>query len=159
MKKIASFCVDHTRLQRGIFVSRIDAVGEREVTTFDIRMKEPNRERVLDGAVAHTIEHLGATLLRNHPLWADKVVYFGPMGCLTGFYMLLSGRYESTDVADLVREVFEAISEWTDSVPGATPHDCGNWAYQDLAGAKLEAKKFVDEILTSLGDANLNYPE
>ena len=137
MKKIPSFTVDHIRLQRGIFVSRKDEVGGEIVTTFDIRMKEPNREPALGPAAIHTIEHLAATFLRNHPVWADKIIYWGPMGCLTGNYLIVKGEGE---------------------VPGASAKDCGNYLMMNLPMAKWEAAKFLHEVLEQLTEENLNYP-
>ena len=134
MKKIPSFTVDHIHLLRGIYVSRKDAVGDEIVTTFDIRMKEPNRE----------IEHLAATFLRNHPVWADKIIYWGPMGCLTGNYLVVKGDLQSEDIVDLMKETFRFISEFEGDVPGASPKDCGNYLMMNLPMARWEAKKFLD---------------
>lgn len=158
MKKIASFTVDHTRLLRGIYVSRKDSLGSEVVTTFDIRMKEPNREPALDPAAIHSMEHLAATFLRNHPLWGDKVVYWGPMGCLTGNYLLLKGDLESRDIVDLMRETFGFIASYEGEIPGATPSDCGNYSFQDLEGAKSEAQRYLDEVLDCISEENLHYP-
>lgn len=158
MKKIASFTVDHTRLLRGIYVSRKDSLGSEVVTTFDIRMKEPNREPALDPAAIHSMEHLAATFLRNHPLWGDKVVYWGPMGCLTGNYLLLKGDLESCDIVDLMRETFAFIASYEGEIPGATPSDCGNYSFQDLEGAKREARRYLDEVLDCISEENLHYP-
>lgn len=158
MKKIASFTVDHTRLLRGIYVSRKDSLGSEVVTTFDIRMKEPNREPALDPAAIHSMEHLAATFLRNHPLWGDKVVYWGPMGCLTGNYLLLKGDLESRGIVDLMRETFAFIASYEGEIPGATPSDCGNYSFQDLEGAKREARRYLDEVLDCISEENLHYP-
>ena len=160
MKKIASFTIDHIRLKRGIFVSRRDTTPSGDViTTFDIRMTEPNRMPPIDGAALHTIEHLAATFLRNHPVWADRVIYWGPMGCCTGNYLLLSGELNSADILPLMRETFSFIASWDGDVPGATPRDCGNYSYMDLAAARAEARRYLDEVLTSPTDENLNYPQ
>lgn len=160
MKKIASFTIDHIRLKRGIFVSRRDTTPSGDViTTFDIRMTEPNRMPPIDGAALHTIEHLAATFLRNHPVWADRVIYWGPMGCCTGNYLLLSGELNSADILPLMRETFSFIASWEGDVPGATPRDCGNYSYMDLAAARAEARRYLDEVLTSPTDENLNYPQ
>lgn len=159
MKKIPSFTIDHTRLLRGIYVSRKDNVGGRIVTTFDIRMKQPNREPVLSAESMHTIEHLAATFLRNHPFWADKVIYWGPMGCLTGSYLLLKGDLQSVDIIDLMKETFSFIENYEGDIPGASPRDCGNWKFQDLPAARREAGKYLHEVLERLAPYNLNYPE
>ena len=159
MKKIPSFTVNHLTLLRGIYVSRKDMVGDLVVTTFDIRMKEPNREPVLTPPVIHTIEHLAATYLRNEPHWADSIIYWGPMGCLTGNYLVMKGDLQSSDIVGLMQDTFRFISEYEGDIPGASPRDCGNWSMQDLEGARREAKKYLDEILMSPGPENLNYPE
>lgn len=158
MKKIASFTIDHTRLSRGMFVSRKDEVGGDVVTTFDVRMKEPNREPALGQGALHTIEHLAATFLRNHPTWADKVVYWGPMGCLTGNYLLLKGDLTSADVVELMKETFRFIADYEGEIPGATARDCGNYLLQDLPMAKLEAAKYLHEVLECMEECNLVYP-
>lgn len=160
MKKIDSFTVNHLDLKRGIYVSRRDKTPSGDViTTFDVRMKEPNREAALSGKAIHTIEHLAATYLRNHHAWADKIVYWGPMGCLTGNYLIVSGNYESRDVLPLMTETFEFIAGFEGEIPGATARDCGNYTFNDLAGAKAEARRFVDEVLAVATDENLHYPD
>lgn len=159
MEKIPSFTIDHERLLRGIYVSRRDQVGNGEVTTFDIRMKEPNREPALHIGALHTIEHLAATYLRSDEEWKDRVVYWGPMGCLTGNYLLLSGHYESRDIVDLMRRTFRFISEFEGEVPGAAAKDCGNYLLHDLPMAKYEARKFLEEVLVPIKPENLTYPE
>ncbi len=158
MEKIPSFTIDHERLLRGIYVSRKDAVGGETVTTFDIRMKEPNRESVLTNGAIHTIEHLGATFLRNDPEWKDRVIYFGPMGCLTGCYLLLRGDLASADILDLTRRTFAFIASYEGEIPGATPRDCGCAAMHDLAAARRESRKYLDEVLSRPTPDNLNYP-
>lgn len=158
MEKIASFTIDHERLLRGIYVSRKDEVGGTRVTTFDIRMKEPNREPVLTPEASHTIEHLAATFLRNEPEWRDKIVYWGPMGCLTGHYLLMKGDLESRDIVGLMRQTFRFIAEFDGDIPGAAPKDCGNWRLHDLEGARREARKYLEEVLEPIGEANLSYP-
>lgn len=159
MKKIASFTIDHNRLKRGIFVSRRDTTPSGDIiTTFDIRMTEPNRQTPLTGATIHTIEHLAATYLRNREDWADKIVYWGPMGCLTGNYLIMQGDLSPADILDLVRDTFIYIRDFEGDIPGATPRDCGNYSFMDTAGAKAAAKTFVDEVLASPAEENLNYP-
>lgn len=158
INKIPSFTIDHERLLRGIYVSRRDRVGNGEVTTFDIRMKEPNREPALHIGALHTIEHLAATYLRNDPEWKDRVLYWGPMGCLTGNYLLLNGHYESEDIVDLMCRCFRFIAEFEGEVPGAVPRDCGNYLLHDLPMAKYEARKFLEEVLVGIRPENLSYP-
>ena len=158
MKKIPSFQVDHERLKRGVYVSRQDRVDDDVVTTFDVRMKEPNREPALSPSAIHTIEHLAATFLRNHPVWADRVVYWGPMGCLTGNYLLLRGDLTSEEVLPLVRETFEFIAQFEGEVPGQSPHDCGNYLLMNLPMARWEARKYLDEVLNMATEENLYYP-
>lgn len=158
MKKIPSFTIDHERLLRGIYVSRKDFVGDEAITTFDIRMKEPNREPVLHNGAMHTIEHLAATFLRNDEEWKDRVIYWGPMGCLTGNYLLLRGDLESKDVIELMRRTFKFIADFNGDIPGATPMDCGNYLLHDLPMAKLEARKFLTEVLDNIKEENLAYP-
>lgn len=160
MEKIASFTINHLELKRGIFVSRKDTTTSGDIiTTFDIRMKEPNRENAVDGAALHTIEHLAATFLRNHPQWKNRIIYWGPMGCRTGNYLLINGDYTSSDIAPLMRETFEFIASFDGEIPGATARDCGNYTYNDLTGARKEASKYLQEILLQLKDENLNYPQ
>lgn len=159
MKKIPSFSIDHNRLLRGIYVSRRDEVGGEIVTTFDIRMKEPNREPAIHPGALHTIEHLAATYLRNHPLWAEKIVYWGPMGCLTGNYLLMKGRLESRDILKLMQDTFRFIADFEGEVPGAAPQDCGNWLLHDLPMARLESRRYLEEVLLCAREKNLVYPE
>ena len=160
MKKIASFTVDHLRLLRGVYVSRRDVTPSGDVlTTFDVRMTEPNRQPALDPRVLHAIEHLAATFLRNHPEWADRIVYWGPMGCCTGNYLIINGDYSSRDILPLLRETFEFIASWTGDIPGASPRDCGNYSFMDPEGARREARRYLDEVLLCASEANLNYPE
>lgn len=158
MKKIPSFTIDHLHLLRGIYVSRKDEVGGEVVTTFDIRMKEPNREPALGQGALHTIEHLAATFLRNHPVWGERIVYWGPMGCLTGNYLLLKGDLNSGDILELMKETFAFIASYEGEVPGATPKDCGNYLLQDLPMARYEAAKYLHKVLERITEANLNYP-
>lgn len=158
MKKIPSFTIDHLHLLRGIYVSRKDEVGGEVVTTFDIRMKEPNREPAVGQGALHTIEHLAATFLRNHPVWGERIVYWGPMGCLTGNYLLLKGDLNSGDILELMKETFAFIASYEGEVPGATPKDCGNYLLQDLPMARYEAAKYLHEVLERITEANLNYP-
>ncbi len=157
MEKIASFTVNHLKLLPGIYVSRKDRVGKEIVTTFDIRMTAPNREPVINTAEIHTIEHLGATFLRNHPTWKDKVIYFGPMGCRTGFYLLLAGDYESEDIISLLREMFEFVCHFEGEIPGAAPEACGNYLDQNLPMAKYLAEKYLDHVLTGITPDRLKY--
>lgn len=160
MEKIASFTVDHERLLRGIYVSRRDLTPSGDVlTTFDVRMTEPNRQPALSGAALHTIEHLAATYLRNRPDWKVRVVYWGPMGCRTGNYLILSGDLKPGDIVDLIRDTFRFIAEYEGEVPGASPRDCGNYTYMDLNEAKVQARRFLDEVLLRLTRENIEYPE
>ena len=147
MKKITSFTVDHFKLQPGVYVSRKDPVGTETVTTFDIRMTSPNEEPVMNTAELHTIEHLAATFLRNHPVFGPKILYWGPMGCRTGNYLLLSGDYESIDILPLMIETFEFIRDFEGEIPGASPKDCGNYLDMNLGMAKYLARKYLDEVL------------
>ena len=159
MERIASFTVDHVRLNRGIYVSRLDEVNGNYLTSFDIRMKLPNREPVMNIAEIHTMEHLGATFLRNHPVWKNEIVYIGPMGCRTGFYVILKGKLESKDIIELMQETFKFMADFEGEIPGATAIECGNYLDQNLPMAKYEAKKYYEETLLNLGEENLNYPE
>ncbi|KZL91280.1 S-ribosylhomocysteine lyase [Clostridium magnum] len=158
MEKIASFTIDHLKLYPGVYVSRKDNVGDNVVTTFDIRMTRPNFEPVMNTAEMHTIEHLAATYLRNHSVFGSKTVYFGPMGCRTGFYLLLNGDYKSSDIIDLLVDMFKFISEFEGDVPGASAKDCGNYLDMNLPMAKYLSNKFIENVLTNIGEGNLNYP-
>jgi S-ribosylhomocysteine lyase len=157
MEKIASFQIDHLRLKPGVFVSRKDRFGETILTTFDLRLKEPNKEPVIDMPALHTIEHLGATFLRSHKDWADRVVYFGPMGCRTGFYVILEGDRSSPEILPLIREMLDWILAFDGPIPGAAPAECGNWREQNLDMAKWEIKRYA-ETLGKAGKENLSYP-
>ena len=159
MDKIPSFTINHNLLKRGIYVSRKDQIGGGVVTTFDIRMKEPNREPALHPGALHTIEHLVATFLRNDPEWKERIVYWGPMGCLTGNYLLLAGDYESADIVGLMQRAFQFVADFEGDIPGAAPEDCGNWLLHDLPMARWEARKYLDEVLLRITDENLNYPK
>ena len=159
MERIASFQVDHVRLNRGLYVSRIDEINGNYLTSFDIRMKLPNREPVINIAELHTMEHLGATFLRNHSVWKEKIVYFGPMGCRTGLYLILKGKLESKEVVELIKELFEFISKFEGDIPGASAVECGNYLDQNLPMARYEAEKFLKETLNNLKEENLVYPE
>ena len=159
MEKITSFTIDHIKLVPGLYVSRKDMAGETPVTTFDIRMTNPNEEPVMNTAEVHTIEHLAATFLRNHPDYKDHVLYFGPMGCRTGFYLLLTGDYESRDILPLMREMFAFIAGFTGEVPGACAKDCGNYLDMNLPMARYVAKKYLTEVLECITDSQLVYPE
>lgn len=159
MEKIPSFQIDHTRLKRGIYVSRRDIVGGETVTTFDVRMKEPNREPALSPAAIHTIEHLAATFLRNHAEWKDRVIYWGPMGCLTGNYLILRGDLTSRAILPLMIETFRFIATYDGPVPGASERDCGNYLLMNLPMARWEAQKYLNETLLCATEDNLNYPQ
>ena len=159
MEKITSFTIDHIKLQPGIYVSRKDPVGGSMITTFDIRMTSPNEEPVMNTAELHTIEHLAATFLRNHKEFGSKMIYWGPMGCRTGNYLLLNGDYESKDIVPLMIETFEFIRDFEGEVPGASAKDCGNYLMMNLPMAKWEAAKFLHEVLEQLTEANLEYPK
>ncbi len=159
MEKIASFTINHLLLEPGIYVSRKDKVGCEVVTTFDLRLTTPNKEPVMSTAEVHTIEHLGATFLRNHSLWKEKVIYFGPMGCRTGFYMILHGDYESKDIVDLMKELFAFIVNFEGNIPGATPIECGNYSDQNLNIAKYWARRYLENTLNKIDEAHLVYPK
>lgn len=159
MKLIPSFTIDHIRLLRGIYVSRKDHVGDEVITTFDIRMKEPNREPAIHPGALHTIEHLAATYLRNHPQWANRIIYWGPMGCLTGNYLLMHGDLTPKDILPIMQETFRFIAEFQGDVPGAAPQDCGNYLLHDLPMARLESRRYLEEVLLKAKDENLNYPD
>lgn len=158
MEKIASFTVNHLDLLPGVYVSRKDTVGKEVITTFDLRFTRPNLEPVLNNAEIHTIEHLAATFLRNDDSIKDKVIYFGPMGCRTGFYLILAGDYESSDIVELLIRTFTFISEFEGEVPGASPRDCGNYLDMNLPLARFIAKRYLQETLLNLTPENLNYP-
>ena len=159
MEKIASFTIDHIKLQPGIYVSRKDFVGSEVITTFDVRMSSPNEEPVMNTAEVHTIEHLGATFLRNHKDFSDKVIYFGPMGCRTGFYLLLAGDYQSKEILPLVTEMFTFIRDFHDEVPGASAKDCGNYLDMNLNMANWLANNYLNNVLLNISDDRLIYPE
>lgn len=159
MEKITSFTIDHIKLQPGIYVSRKDTAGGTIITTFDIRMTSPNEEPVMNTAEVHTLEHLGATFLRNHPKYKEKVLYFGPMGCRTGFYLLLAGDYKSEDIVPLMTEMYTWMSEFDNDVPGASEKDCGNYLDMNLPMARFVARRFLTEVLTDISADHLVYPE
>lgn len=159
MEKIASFTIDHIKLQPGVYVSRKDKIGAETVTTFDLRMTSPNEEPVMNTAEVHTMEHLGATYLRNHKEWKDKVIYFGPMGCRTGFYLLLAGDLSSKDIVPLVTGMYEFMRDFEGEVPGASAKDCGNYLDMNLNMAKFLAKKYLDNVLYGIKEERLVYPE
>ena len=158
MEKISSFTIDHNRLQPGLYVSRQDKVGAETVTTFDLRLTSPNEEPVMNTAEVHTIEHLAATYLRNEPIWKDKVLYFGPMGCRTGFYLLLAGNYTSKDVLSLVKDCFRFVAGFQGEVPGASAKDCGNYLDMNLPMANFWGRKYSD-LLENVDESQLIYPE
>ena len=159
MQKITSFTIDHIKLIPGVYVSRKDPVGSEVITTFDLRMTSPNDEPVMNTAEMHAIEHLAATFLRNHTEFGSKIIYFGPMGCRTGFYLLLAGDYESKDIIELLKEMYAFIVEYDDAIPGASAKDCGNYLDMNLPMAKYLAKKYLDEVLTDITEERLVYPK
>ena len=159
MQKITSFTIDHLRLVPGVYVSRKDPVGNEIITTFDLRMTSPNDEPVMNTAEMHAIEHLAATFLRNHKDYGSKIIYFGPMGCRTGFYLLLAGNYDSKDIVPLMIELFEFIANFYDEVPGASAKDCGNYLDMNLPMARYLAKKYLNEVLLHITEEQLVYPE
>ncbi|MCC2826277.1 S-ribosylhomocysteine lyase [Faecalicatena orotica] len=159
MEKITSFTINHLLLQPGVYVSRKDPVGGTVVTTFDLRLTSPNEEPVMNTAEMHTIEHLAATFLRNHKDYGSKTVYFGPMGCRTGFYLLLTGDYESKDIVPLMIEMWEFIRDFEGDVPGASAKDCGNYLDMNLPMAKYLAKKYLKNVLYDIKEERLVYPE
>jgi len=157
MKKIASFQVDHLRLKPGVYVSRKDKFESAIITTFDLRYKEPNKEPVIDQPALHTIEHLCATFLRSHKVWSEKTIYFGPMGCRTGFYLILAGDYDSKGILPLLAEMYDWIDKFEGKVPGATAAECGNWREQNIDMAKLECRKYA-ALLKNAKKGILEYP-
>ena len=158
MQKITSFTIDHIKLIPGVYVSRKDPVGSEVITTFDLRMTSPNDEPVMNTAEMHTMEHLAATFLRNHKVFGPKIIYFGPMGCRTGFYLLLAGDYEPADIIELLKEMYSFIADFEDDVPGASAKDCGNYLDMNLPMAKYLAKKYLEEVLTDITPERLIYP-
>ncbi len=159
MEKIASFTVDHLRLLRGIYVSRTDRTPSGDIiTTFDIRLTEPNRQEAIAPRALHAMEHLAATFLRNHPQWKDRIIYWGPMGCCTGNYLIVSGEATPADILPLMRETFAFIAGYRGEIPGATPRDCGNYSFMDLDAARNAAQTYLDEVLSHPTDSNFNYP-
>ena len=159
MDMIPSFSVDHTRIVPGIFESRVDIVGGEEVTTFDVRLKRPNREPAVDPAAMHTMEHVVATYLRNHPGWKDRLIYWGPMGCLTGFYIIVRGRPAASEMYPVILESFRHMSGFEGEVPGATPENCGKYLMHDLPMARWEAARFVEYLETADRSAMFEYPK
>lgn len=159
MKQITSFTIDHMRLLPGVYVSRKDRIGKETITTFDIRMTRPNFEPVMLTGEVHAIEHLGATYLRNHKDYADKTVYFGPMGCRTGFYLLLGGDYTSKEIIPLLIEMFEFIRDYTGDIPGASAENCGNYMDMNPDMAKFYSKRYLEQVLYRIDDTTLNYPQ
>ncbi len=159
MEKIASFTIDHNRLLRGVYVSRRDITPSGDViTTFDIRLTEPNRQAALSPQALHTMEHLAATYLRNDKKWKDKIVYWGPMGCCTGNYLLMQGELNPEDIIPLLKDTFKFIADFEGEIPGATPKDCGNYTFNDLPTAKKAAEIFLIEILDQISPINTIYP-
>ena len=159
MEKIASFTINHLKLLPGVYVSRKDAIGSETLTTFDLRMTAPNREPVMNTAEMHAIEHLAATYLRNNEEWQDKIIYFGPMGCRTGFYLILAGDLTSKDVLPLIISTFEFIRDFKGDVPGASAKDCGNYLDMNLPMARYLAKKYLNDVLLDIKKNQLYYPD
>lgn len=159
MDLIPSFSVDHTRIVPGIFENRVDVIGDEMVTTFDVRLKRPNREPAIDPAAMHTIEHVVATYLRNHEDWKDQLIYWGPMGCLTGFYIIVKGRPKASDLYPIILESFQHMSEFEGEVPGATPENCGKYLMHDLPMAKWEAARYVEYLKTADRSTMFEYPK
>ena len=159
MEKITSFTIDHIKLQPGVYVSRKDPVGNSVITTFDIRMTSPNEEPVMNTAELHTIEHLAATFLRNHKEFGSKMIYWGPMGCLTGNYLLMKGNLQPEDIVALMKDTFRFVATYEGEVPGTTPADCGNYLLHDLPMARWEAAKYLHEVLEQMTEENMRYPE
>ena len=160
MKKIPSFSIDHLRLLRGVYVSRTDCTPSGDtITTFDVRLTEPNREPALSPESLHAMEHLAATFLRNNEEWKDRIIYWGPMGCCTGNYLLMQGELKPSDILPLLKETFRFIAEYKGDVPGATPKDCGNYSFMDLPEARRQAQRFLKEVLENPGPQNRIYPE
>ena len=159
MEKITSFTIDHLRLLPGVYVSRKDPAGDAVITTFDLRMTRPNNEPVMNTAEMHAIEHLGATFLRNHPVYGSKIIYFGPMGCRTGFYLLLCGDFESVDIVPLMVEMFEFIRDFEGEIPGAQPKDCGNYLDMNLPMAKYYARRYRAEVFGQIDETRMHYPD
>lgn len=158
MEKITSFTIDHIKLQPGLYVSRVDAVGNEKITTFDLRLTSPNEEPVMNTAEMHTIEHLAATYLRNEPLWKEKILYFGPMGCRTGFYLLVAGQWSSAEILPLVRDCFRFIADFRGDVPGASAKDCGNFLDMNLPMANYWGRRYA-KLLENVDESRLIYPE
>ena len=159
MEKITSFTIDHIKLEPGLYVSRKDKVGTETVTTFDLRVTNPNEEPVMNTAEIHTMEHLAATYLRNEPTWKERVLYFGPMGCRTGFYLLMKGDLSSREILGLVTDCFRFIRDFRGEVPGASAKDCGNYLDLNLSMAKWHAEKYIREVLENPTEDRLVYPE
>ncbi len=157
MDKIPSFTVDHLKLMPGVYVSRKDQIGRETLTTFDVRMTAPNREPVMSTGVCHTIEHLIATFLRNDPVWADRDIYWGPMGCRTGFYLILAGDLTPLEIQDLMIRAYRFAAEFEGEIPGAHPKDCGNYSDMDLAGARAACTRFLT-VLENLSPETTIYP-
>ena len=158
MEKIASFTIEHIKLQPGVYVSRKDKVGDSTVTTFDLRMTSPNEEPVMNTAEMHTIEHLMATFFRAHPVWADKTIYVGPMGCRTGMYVIFKGDLESADVAEIMKDCYQYMADFDEEIPAAKPEMCGNYLDHNLGITRIECQKFVDEVLSCIKEENMVYP-
>jgi S-ribosylhomocysteine lyase len=159
MDKIVSFTIDHEKLLPGLYVSRVDKVGAEVVTTFDMRVTTPNKEPVMDTGAIHTIEHLMATYIRNDREWADKLIYFGPMGCRTGFYMIFAGERTPLDIKNLLDRVMDYVINFSDVIPGVSPKECGNYNDHNLDEARYYARKYRDEVLADIKEKRYVYPE
>ena len=159
MDLIPSFSIDHTKIIPGIFESRVDTIGAETVTTFDVRMKKPNAEPAVAPAAMHTIEHVVATYLRNHPVWKDRLIYWGPMGCLTGFYIIVKGRPAASEMYPILLEAFRHMSAYEGPVPGAAPENCGNYLMHDLPMARWEAQRFVEYLTGADPKTLFEYPK
>ena len=159
MDMIPSFSVDHTRIVPGIFTSRVDVLGDQKVTTYDVRVTRPNTEPAVDVAAMHSLEHIIATYLRNDPDWKDQIIYWGPMGCLTGFYLILKGNRAPKEILDLLLRAFRSV-ENAESVPGASPENCGNYLMHNLVMAKWYARRFADYLAENENNpAIFEYPK
>lgn len=159
MDKIPSFTVNHVDLLPGVYISRKDSVGAQIITTFDLRMTRPNTEPVMDTAAVHALEHLGATFLRNHTDWKERVIYFGPMGCRTGFYLILQGDLCPADIIGLLREMFAFIVKYEGEIPGASPRDCGNYLDLNLSMAQFHAQRYLQDVLETIRPEQTVYPD
>jgi len=159
MEKIASFTVNHLTLMPGVYVSRKDNVNGNIITTFDIRITRPNKEPVINTAEMHAMEHLGATYLRNDGEWKDKCIYFGPMGCRTGFYLILAGDLKPQDIIELLKKMFKWMADYEGEIPGQSARDCGNYLDLNLPMAKYVSEKYYKVVLLNITEDRMVYPE